>query len=154
MSKNIKLIGIVFAVGMITILSARVDGKEGKGQTVGGPCKYNEIPGTCLITSVKKASPDQNNCPKDPVEVLFAFAPNDKKAPAQYRFPKWQDSNQHLTIGDGKNPPRKWVVDQGLFEGAAKICKRTEITQGTCTPVIFKFVDVDYSNANNLCSGS
>jgi hypothetical protein len=153
MSKNLKLFGIVLVMGMMTFFSGRVEAGKAKGKVVGGPCHYTVIPGTCRITSVKNAAPDQNNCQNDPVEVLFDFTPKNKKAPDDYRLPAWKDKNQHLVLPGGRNPPRKWVEQQGLKQGATKNCQRTEITQGTCAPVIFKILDVDFSTANDLCSG-
>jgi hypothetical protein len=141
--------------GILLLITVGIGRVQGQGNissgTVGGGCKYKEIPGKCHITSASNAPADQNNCPNDPVEILFDFAPNDPQAPAHYLFPKWPETNQHLLIGDGKNPPRQWTVKQGLLKDSIKPCLRTEIVQGTCTPVIFKFIEVDYSDANKLC---
>ena len=118
---------------------------------VGGGCAYAEIPGVATIVSVRQADPSLYNCRNDPVEVVFDFVPDDPKAPDRYRFPAWADTGQHLTVPGGANPARQWTLNEGLTAGTQHACVRSEITAGTCTPVIFTLSDVDYTKGATAC---
>ncbi len=115
---------------------------------IGGPCSYNEFPGRAVITSVTPA-PD-GGC-IDAVYVEFNFIPDDPNALELYVFPNWPDTGQFLTVGDGKHPNATWAELQGLTVGSIHPAIRMEISDGTCTPVIFKFLDVDYSSYAEYC---
>ncbi|MDD5093552.1 MAG: serpin family protein [Dehalococcoidia bacterium] len=117
---------------------------------VGGPCKYTDIPGTARITSIKDADPNSANC-NDAVEVIFDFTPDSPSAIDTYSFPNWKDTNQSLTFGGGMNPSREWVEKQGLKEGSELACIRSEITEGTCTPVIFSFPTINFEGWQDDC---
>ena len=112
---------------------------------VGGPCEYDDTPGTATIVSVQDADPAGNNCANDPVEVIFDFTPDDAGA-ADLAATGW-----HLTISAGENPPRAWVEDEGLTEGSEHSAIRRDITQGTCTPILYEFTEVDYDAGVAAC---
>lgn len=128
-----------------------VKGQPADHTPVGGGCAYAEISGVARIVSVKPADPSLYNCRNDPVEVVFDFVPNDPTATGSYRFPAWADTGQHLTVSGGANPPRQWVLGAGLAPGTTRACVRSEITAGTCTPVIFTLSDVDYTKGAEAC---
>lgn len=119
-------------------------------RTVGGPCEYLEIPGTAKIVSVKEAPSTESNC-ANAVQVSFDFVPNDPAAVSSYRFPNWKDTGQHFIVGGGMNPPKVWVQERGLVEGSEHACVRSEITKGTCTPVIFSFPKIDMTGWDKYC---
>ena len=119
-------------------------------EIVGGPCEYVDIPGTARVVLVKEAAPIESNC-KDAVEVIFDFVPDNPAIIDDYLFPNWEDTGQRLTVGGGMNPPKTWVLAQGLTEGSEHRCIRSEITKGTCTPVIFRFPEIDMKGWEENC---
>jgi hypothetical protein len=117
---------------------------------VGGPCEYVDIPGIARVVSANEADPADFNC-KNAVEVIFDFIPDDPAAIDDYLFPTSKDTGKRLTVGSGMNPPKTWVLEQGLTEGSEHSCIRREITKGTCTPVIFHFPDIDMNKWEETC---
>jgi len=139
-----------------TVTSADLDGrwdmlKQEMIPLVGGECHYDDIDGVARIVSVSDADSVTSDC-KYTVEITFDFVPTDPSAPDHYRFPNWQDTGQHLTVGGGMNPPRAWAEAQGLTEGSEHHCIRSEINEGTCTPVIFLLPDIDPEGWESACS--
>ncbi len=117
---------------------------------IGGPCSYNEFSGTAIITSVSPAPPESYSC-NNGVVVEYDFIPDDPNAPNNYSFPNWSDSSRNLKVGGGLNPSASWALSQGLTVGSLHPCKRMEIYEGTCTPVIFELLDVDYISYVDDC---
>lgn len=115
----------------------------------GGRCHYVKIPGKAVIQEIKSADPTHNNC-KNAVEVLFRFVPDDPTAPDRYLHPDWTGPH-HFIVGDGKNPPREWVNQIGLHKGVELRAIRNEITRGTCTPVVFRFPEIDMQGYVGAC---
>jgi hypothetical protein len=115
------------------------------GWLVGGPCTYQDTPGVATIVSVETANPSDNNCPNDPVEVVFDFAPDDPD------IGDLEATRFSLTISSGTNPPLSWVTAEGLEVGTQHPCMRRDITRGTCTPIIYTFTEVDYDAAAEQC---
>ena len=141
---KVKLyLGVVILVIVVLMFSACSD-------IVGGPCEYVDIPGTARVVLVKEAAQADSNC-KDAVEVIFDFVPDDPAAIDDYLFPNWEDTDQRLTVGGGMNPPKTWVLEQGLTEGSEHRCLRSEITKGTCTPVIFRFPEINMKGWEEHC---
>jgi hypothetical protein len=118
---------------------------------VGGPCEYSEIPGTAVITDVRKPPADAYNCPNGAVEVVFSFTPKNPKKRKTYRFKNWKDQGQTLTVGGGMNPPATWVKARGLVKGSKHDCVRAEIIRGSCTAVVFTFPKVDMTGWEKDC---
>ncbi len=112
---------------------------------VGGPCEYENTSGVATITSVEPASTNGLNCTNDPVEVVFDFTPDDA-ADAGLAA-----TGRTLTIGEGLNPPLSWVQAEGLTVGSQHTCIRRDITKGTCTPVLYRFPDVDTQAGLDAC---
>jgi antitoxin component YwqK of YwqJK toxin-antitoxin module len=111
---------------------------------ISGPCEYMEIPGTARITAIKPAGAGYN-CPRNPVEVLFDFTPDDPKRSSKCVH------DRHLTIGAGMNPSLDFVENRGLKVGQPLRCIRKEIITGTCTPTGFDFPDVNLSDYGKWC---
>lgn len=65
---------------------------------IGGPCTYDDTPGTATIASVEDADPGDNNCANDPVEVVFDLAPNNPGAA------DLAATGLRLTIAGGREP--------------------------------------------------
>ena len=117
---------------------------------VGGPCSYEEFPGVAEITSVVPAPPEAYNC-ENAVEITFNFNLHDPSDYDDYLIPGWQDHELKLTVGGGLNPPADWAEMVGLTVGSLHPAVRMEIREGTCTPVIHKLLDIDYSSYAGFC---
>jgi hypothetical protein len=127
-------------------------GSASGNRLVGGACEYRQIHGRAIVTDVREADPQANNC-KNAVEVVFAFAPDEPSAPGRYRFADHPDTEQYLRVGAGMNPPRAWVRREGLVTGSVHRCIRSEIEKGSCTPVVFSFPDLDTAGWKKACFG-
>ncbi len=114
--------------------------------TTGGPCTYTSAQGTATMMSLNSASTASNNCSNNPVEVVFDFTPNNL-ADANAAT----DNNRVLTVGDGMNPPLNYVLSKGLTIGSIHPCTRQILVNGTCSPVIFTFTDIDLSDYAASC---
>lgn len=106
---------------------------------VGGGCGYKDIDGMAKIVLVEVAPANENNCEKNPQKITFVFTPTNKTT---YQFPNFSDT-ANLRINAGQNPSAGWAKANKITVGATFACSRSEILQGTCTPVVFKFKDID-----------
>jgi hypothetical protein len=102
----------------------------------GGPCRYDNVAGMAVITSVVDAEDFQG------VRILFDFNPDDPSARSRYRFPTWPDQQSSLTIQGGMNPSRQWASRHKVAPGKTFRCIRREMVFGACTPVIFEFPEL------------
>ncbi len=123
--------------------------EQPQSRAPGGPaqlpvsgCMYKDVPGTATIAKVTPASAGENNCPNKPMNVTFQFKADDGGS---------TESENQLTIGDGKNPPRSWIVASGLTEGSVHKCIRQELVEGACPPVVFDFPDLDQGQGRTEC---
>ena len=107
----------------------------------GGPCSYEQYEGLAMIIAIEDAPAGENNCPDNPKRVAYKFKPNDISVVDSYLFPNVQDSLQYFEIGNGQNPSQAWLDNNEMEVGSEYTVVREEITQGTCTPVIFTFTD-------------
>lgn len=109
---------------------------------LGGPCAYQDTPGTARIVSVEPAPDDGRDYCPDAVRVTFDFIPDSGSGAV---------SGRELHIGSGTHPPRAWVDSSGLAVGSEHPAVRSDITMGTCSPRIIKLTDVDYQAAWDAC---
>lgn len=116
----------------------------------GGPCRRIAYPGSAVITSVEPSTDPMRTC-LNAVEVRFTFIPADPSAPSRYLLPLWRDANRGFVVGSGTPPPLNWAVSQGLVVGSEHRCERLEITRGSCTPVMYRFPDIDYTHWADSC---
>jgi len=129
-------------MGLAISLLAGACGTGEETPRIIGPCTYQDIAGTCEITAVNPPSNGAGNCGADAVEVVFSYTPASGST-TNYLHPNWLDTDQYFTIFDGKNPSQTCATNWGLTVGSQHNCKRREITDGECTPVLFEFVDID-----------
>lgn len=106
---------------------------------IGGPCQYNNIAGIAKILSIESAPDNGNNCPVEPKLIKFTFTPDDQNI---------KSSESELRINAGTNPSLKWIDDQKIAVGNIYRVERQEITSGTCTPRVYKFLDLDLFPSN------
>lgn len=114
-------------------------------QPIGRCGEYTSTPGTARITAVEAAPADEYNCPRDPVRVLFTFTP------AAGADPGLAATGVALTISAGANPPRAWVVAQGLTVGSEHPAVRADQQGGPCSPVVWRLTDVDTDAGLRAC---
>ena len=143
---------LVVAVLVLVAVMLGACSKAVSGPVVGGHCQYVDIPGVARIASIEEAASTDYNC-ANAVKVTFDFVPNDPAAVNNYHFPSWGDKGQSFAVGAGMNPPKIWVLEQGLTEGSEHACVRSEITKGTCTPVIFSFPEIEKEGWEKECFG-
>ena len=111
-------------------------------KSVGGPCAYDDFPGTATILSVEPI-PQSGNLlerpPYQPYRVLFTFAPA-KPVP----HPLYQPGKAHeLTLSGGTPPGPAFLKKYGIGPGAAFKTELHLIASGTCSPVAFTFHGID-----------
>lgn len=88
------------------------------------------------------------------VNIVYDFAPDDADAPDQYLFPGQPDTGRTFSIGFtsmSQSPPLEWTEREGLTAGSEHTCIRMEIVEGTCSPVLFEFPDLDDSDISDFC---
>ncbi|MCB1160831.1 MAG: hypothetical protein H7A25_16315 [Leptospiraceae bacterium] len=142
--KSFSLIAIISA--FITFSCSADSTKEAVKETkAGGMCEYREIKGFAVIDSIKKPAEAVKGMMKEPREVIYHFEPEDKGT--EYKFPTWKDTGLKLTIAGGLAPPLDCLKKQKITVGSKHKALRTEITKGTCTPVVFILTGFD----ENLC---
>ena len=106
----------------------------------GGPCYYHEIPGTATIVSVVE-SEGTTYCDV-PVVVRFDFVPDEPQRYTLRYVNVYPIENVRYLVGDGKNPPRRWIESIGFEAGSEHRCVRCQIYEGTCTGAYYYFLDV------------
>jgi len=117
---------------------------------IGGECKYVEYIGKAIITSIIDAPIDEQNCPNNPRKIKFEFTPDNISDTTLYMFNNYTDSINYIKINSGMNPSQIWIDNNQINIGNQYVCYRNEIIQGTCSPVIFTFQDLNL-NPKNGC---
>lgn len=114
-----------------------------KNNPEGGLCEYSSYEGYAVIKAIKAAPASEYNCPNNARQVVFEFTPDNISDRQKYRFTNVSDSPLTMKINDGANPSLTWIKNNKITVGAKFKCIRTEITKGTCTPVVFKFPELN-----------
>ena len=140
----------VLSLVVVLTMGCNEDSDSNAANVVGGRCEYNDIQGTATITAFAVPDASEDNC-KNAVKIIFTFIPDDASTPDDYRFSEWPDQDQAFTVGAGKNPPKTWAESKGLIQGSIHKCVRSEIINGTCTPVIFSFPEIDVTGWEEEC---
>lgn len=109
------------------------------------PCTYLEIPGSAMITAIKSARAGSNNCPRNPVVVIFDFTADDPQRSSKCM------RDHYLTVGAGMNPSSDLVEKKGLKVGQTLRCIRKKIITGACSPFGFEFPELDLSDYAKWC---
>jgi len=128
------------------------------GFAAGGPCEYDDIPGTATITTVEPdTDPTPNSCANEPTIVRYSFAPDDPSIPpedydvTQFGFNEEAFHTIYTPGGSPMIPPKSCLEPTGFVVDAEFDVVRSVITQGTCTPVMDAFTDVDWSVCEAEC---
>jgi hypothetical protein len=113
---------------------------------IGGPCTYNQLDGLCKIISIAKTkeSKDQINVSGGPgyegFEINFKFN-FDKKIDSNYS--KYLNKEYLLKLDNSWYPGQKYLEKYKIKQGSSFNCQIKVITNGTCSPVIFDFKDIN-----------
>ena len=108
---------------------------------IGGPCSYEEHPGTATIVSVT-ALPRTSSEAYQPHRILFTF-----QAEPMIADPLYAPGKVHeMTLTGGAAPGAKFVEKYGITQGRKIPASIRLIRGGTCTPVLFKFQGIDLSD--------
>lgn len=115
-----------------------------KPDHVGGPCTYDDYPGTATITKIEKTenSKQQSGVTGyEGFEVLFTFKPD---VPLKDSLGAQAATWEHLyQIGSGTYPGPEYLKKYQLEVGKTFRGTMSIIKSGTCTPVIMKLDGVD-----------
>ncbi len=96
----------------------------------GGVCKYNIIKGKSKILSI--LTPKGGTGGK---YVKFHFTPNKE---TKYLYPNIKDTTL-LVVNGQREISEEFINKHNIAVGQLFKCYRDEITEGTCSPVLFRF---------------
>ena len=116
---------------------------------VGGSCKYKSSVETVEVVSISDANRSNSaylSCDKHAVKVMFTFKPSSTLGGMLTPDRPW---SLYDTVG--KYTSAEYIKSKGLKVGNTYKVKVDTISSGTCTPILFKFVDVDFSDKENYC---
>jgi len=116
---------------------------------VGGSCDYKssmESVEIVSISDVNKSNGAYVSCDNSPVKVMFKF----KSSPTLKGL---LSSDKPWSLYDtlGKYTTKAYIKSKGLTVGSQHKVKVDTITSGTCTPILFNFVDINFSDRENYC---
>lgn len=98
--------------------------KDERPPVVGGECEYDKIPGTCEIISIAQDK-----------TVKFTFSSNGPMTNNSLLAESLK--GEHIDLLSYLIPYQNYTIK----EGEKITCEANLITKGTCTPIIFKFID-------------
>ncbi len=98
----------------------------------GGACEYNEIAGKSKIVKITQSAEREGKL------VKFHFTPNTE---IQYLFPNIKD-DAFLIVNGRKDISEEFIKTHNIVVGKEFLCYRKEITEGTCSPVVFDFPEL------------
>jgi len=116
---------------------------------VGGSCNYKSYVETVEVISISDANRSSNayiSCDNSAVKVMFKFKPSATLEDILNPETTW---SLYDTVG--KYTTAKYIESKGLKVGSTHKVKIDIISSGTCTPISFSFVDVDFSDRENYC---
>jgi hypothetical protein len=102
-----------------------------------------DIVGKCTFNAIEEAAVEDFQCEGGSKKVTFQFAPDDPSA----KLEGPEAAQGRLTAGGGQNPSAAWLEASGVKEGVTLSCARSEIGKGTCSPVVWKFPDLNLDEA-------
>ncbi|CAA6822389.1 MAG: Unknown protein [uncultured Sulfurovum sp.] len=117
------------------------------GGLVGGSCEYREYSVIAKIVSI--VDKPTRDC-KKAVEVKYRF--NEKSV-----LPQYLNSETIYSIHDETHSmgiSKEYALSKGLTIESVHNVKISELINGTCTPMITKFTDIDFSDQKNYCQDS
>src|SRR5688572_3045787 len=93
---------------------------------IGVPCTWTDVSGFAVIDSISlNHDPNLNQCGIAPVVIRFYFHPDNPDLDTRPDTNYWI-----LEAGDGKLPPVKWALENGLTPGAKFMVTKLIIQSG------------------------
>lgn len=137
------LVGGIF-LAAVAVVSAGMGGNprpKGPAGRLGGPCAYNDYPGTATIVRVDKtdASRAQGSSASGPgyegYEIRFRFV-TDQEIKEEWARPA--AGREYLfQLANSWYPGARYIEKYNIKKGNSYPCAFRVITSGTCTPTIF-----------------
>jgi hypothetical protein len=113
---------------------------------VGGPCDYNDYPGTAVITKVVATDRSiqqglvSGGAGYQGIEVRFTFTPDGEIKEDWAR--KAAEREQLFQLANSWYPGPRFLDKYGIELNKSFRCIFKVITKGTCTPALFDFPDI------------
>ncbi|MDD5555980.1 MAG: hypothetical protein PHN82_01895 [bacterium] len=121
------------------------DGAAAGRARVGGPCEYDDYPGTAVITRIirtprsRAQAAAKGGAGYEGVEVWFAFTPDGEIAEDWAR--KAAGREQLFQLANSWYPGERYLLKYGIEPEKSFRCVYRVIRKGTCTPALFEFTD-------------
>jgi len=116
---------------------------------VGGACDYQSSIETLEIVSISDVNRSNSayvSCDNAAVKVMFKFEPSESLG-SKVNF----DRPWSLYDTVGKYTTKKYIESKGLTVGSKHKVKVEHIISGACTPILFNFIDLNFSDKENQC---
>jgi hypothetical protein len=119
---------------------------------VGGPCSYESYHGKATIISITRldnVSTEHGYRWPDRYEVIFIFELNEGQIIREDQMRLYETikgKQQEFRLVNSWYPNKEYLDKYGIREQAVFNCTLQLITEGTCSPYIFDFDDVDESD--------
>ena len=142
MNKHLIVIGtavLLLAVGL-----------SGCTDFVGGLCSYETYHGKATIASITQLENSTVMGEKwsDRYQVLFIFELNENQTIKSEQLKLYEnvDKEQEFRLGNSWYPNVEYLEKYVIKEGALFDCELKLITEGTCSPWVFDFKNIDESD--------
>lgn len=128
-------------------VNVKQEEEQDKDLIVGGPCSYDAINGSCKITTITQTddSKKQAEITGGPgyagYDVKFSFTPSNA-AELKGKESMLRKENT-LMLTNSWYPGQEYLVKYNIKDNAVFDCELDLINKGTCTPVIYKFDNID-----------
>ncbi len=129
MKSKVILLSLLLCIGIWGCNDKEAEKKEDIHKK-GGLCEYNIIKGKSKILSI--LTPKGGTGGK---YVKFHFTPNKE---TKYLYPNIKDTAL-LVVNGQREVSEEFINKHNIAAGKKFKCYRKEITEGTCSPVIFRF---------------
>ena len=103
---------------------------QAPSRPVGSGCQYRDIPGTCSFESITPSGPSTYG---EGFRTLFSFLPDSDEETSK--------TGVRIIIGDGKDPTKRYLVENRIEVGSETRCVRRVRLRGPCSPEVFEFPD-------------
>ncbi len=137
------------AVAAFIADAASADPGSPQDRKVGGQCRYVEHPGTCTIISVEK-TPDstaQASLSGGPgyegLAVTFTYAGAETGGDDDALVRQAVEGRHELRLMNSWYPGPRFLERYGIAAGKLFACTLEVIAEGTCTPTVIDFLQID-----------
>jgi hypothetical protein len=132
---------------VITIILVSI----GLSGCVGGPCSYETYKGIATVISVKPVEIVTNEVTYDfdQYQVLFIFSLNENESIKEDQialFETISGKKQEFKLTNSWYPNQEYLVKYDIYENQTFECELMLISEGTCSPWIFKLKGINYTD--------